>query len=193
MCCALIFGSLGLRAASEENFESRYLESRMNEVTLPDSCKSPYRETANFMEFFNTTLYVMAARKGANAPGIAELFGVISLREKMNELFPNLGEESSLDRLVVAQVCLFDKVQNEKYARPGQPPLVIPPTDADLHAHLTSIASRLYQDSRKLMIEALAVRAKEKKQNLNLSRQWDEILKAREKGEEKNQELLRGI
>ena len=145
------------------------------------------------MEFFNTTLYVMAARKGSSAPGIADLFGVISLREKMNELFPNLGEESSLDRLVVAQVCLFDKVQNEKYARPGQPPLVIPPTDAELHAHLTTIAGRLYQDARKLMIEALAVRAKEKKQNLNLSRQWDEILRAREKGEEKNQELLRGI
>jgi|GEM_PF-3145633 len=193
VCCALIASSAAYASNEGEAFEGRYLESQLNEITLPDSCKSPYRDAPLFIEFFNTSLYVMAARKGANGTGVADLFGVLSLREKMRELFPNMGEDNPLDRLIVAQVCLFQKVQTEKYARPGQAPLVITPADADLHTHFVSISSRLYQDARKLMIEALAIRAKEQKQNLNLSRQWDEILRAREKGDEKNKDLLRSL
>ncbi|MEO5666934.1 MAG: hypothetical protein ABIR96_02625, partial [Bdellovibrionota bacterium] len=161
VCCALFAGSVVTFAQEDAAFESRYFESRINDITLPDSCKSPYRDSPNFIEFFNTTLYVMAARKGASSAGIGDLFGVLALREKMREVFPNLGEDSPLDRLIIAQVCLFDKIQNNKYARPGQAPLVITPTDTELHTHLVSIAPRLYQDARKLMIEALGVRAKE--------------------------------
>jgi len=193
MCCALMGASQIGRAAQGDVFEGRYLESRISDITLPDSCKSPYRDAPNFIEFFNTTLYVMAARKGSGASGIAELFGVLSLREKMRELFPNLGEESPLDRLIVAQLCLFEKVQVEKRARPGQAPLVILPTDSEVQTHLAAIAPRLYQDARTLMVEALAVRAREKKQNLNLTRQWDEIQEARAKGQEKNKELFKDL
>lgn len=193
VCCALIASSAAYASSDGETFEGRYLESQLSDITLPDSCKSPYRDAPLFIEFFNTSLYVMAAKKGASGTGVADLFGVLSLREKMRELFPNMGEDNPLDRLIVAQLCLFEKVQVAKYSRPGQAPLVIAPSDGDLHAHLVSIAARLYEDSRKLMIEALAVRAKEQKQNLNLSRQWGEILKAREKGDEKNRELLRSL
>ena len=194
LCCALLVMGVHTNASEGDGkFESRYLEVRLSEVTLPDSCKSPYRDSPSFIEFFNTTIYVMAAKKGSSSDGVVDLFGVWSLREKMREIFPNLGEESPLDRLIVAQLCLFEKVQFEKYSRPGQSPLVISPADGDLHTHLLSIAPRLYQDSRKLMVDALAVRAKEQKQNLSLSRQWDEILRAREKGEEKNRDLLRSL
>jgi hypothetical protein len=193
VCSALCAGGLVAQSADGDKFESHYLNIRLEEVTLPDSCKSPYRDAPTFIEFFNTSITVMAAKKGANAAGVSDLFGVWNLREKMREVFPNLGEESPLDRLIVAQLCLFQKVQIEKYARPGQAPLVITATDNDLQTHLSSIAPRLYQDARKLMVEALGVRAKERKQNLNLSRQWDEILKAREKGDEKNRDLLRSF
>jgi hypothetical protein len=126
-------------------------------------------------------------------PNIAELFAVLSLRDKMREIFPNLGEESPLDRLIIAQLCFFEKVQRVKYAKPGQAPLVLLPIDAELHTHLTSIAPQLYQDSRKLMVDALAIRARERKQNIDLEHRWGEIQRARKKGEEKIEDLVKSV
>jgi hypothetical protein len=41
------------------------------------------------------------------------------------------------------------------------------------------------------MIEALAQRAKERKQDLNIERQWEEVRKARRMGAEKIKDLLK--
>jgi hypothetical protein len=182
-----------LHAASSdsESFEGRYLQARAQEITLPETCKSPYREAPNFLEFFKTSIYVLAAQKGAGHAGVADLFAVESMREKMREIYPSSGEEGPMDRLIVAQLCLFEKVQTGRLARPGAPRIVVAPHDKDLQEHLLAIAPRLYQDARTLMIEALAQRAKERKLDLNIERQWDEVRKARRMGTEKIKDLLK--
>lgn len=191
LTASVTLGAFGLQATTTETFESRYLQTRAQEITLPETCKSPYREAPNFLEFFNTSIYVIAAQQGAGTSGVADLFAVEGLREYLREIFPSMGEESPLDRLIVAQLCLFEKVQIEKRSRPGTTRIVISPMDKDLQEHLLAIAPRLYQDSRTLMIEALAFRAREKKQNLNLERQWGEVRKARKIGFDKIKDLVK--
>jgi hypothetical protein len=182
-----------LRGSCKMVLRGDFLQSRAQEVTLPESCKSPYRDAPNFIEFYTTSTFVLAARKGAQTAGLTELFAVTALREKMRDLFPSLGEESPMDRLIVAQLCHYEAIQIQKKSRPGSPRLVISPSDEELHEHLLAIAPRLYEDSRKLMIEALAIRARERKQNLNLERQWHQVERARRRGHEKIKDLFKGV
>lgn len=188
--CVLIFLSSKSSANSATTFEARYQQTRAKEITLPETCKSPYREAPNFLEFFNTSLYVMAAQRGANSQGIVELFAVEKLRDHLREVYPTLGEESPLDRLITAQLCQFEKIRLAKQLQTTPTRIVIAPTDADLQEHLISIAPRLYKDARSIVVEAMAQRAKDEKKDNDIVRQWNEVKKARRLGVEKVSDLV---
>ncbi len=188
-CTALFVGPTIALASDGDDFEAQYLRERVSELVMPETCASPYREAPEFMQFFHATLLVMAAEKSYDAGPLSDLFAVMALREKMRNMFPNLGEESPLDRLVIAQLCNYEIIEKSKHSQPAVR-IVIPPTNAELHSHLIQLAPRLYQDSRKLMVEALASMAKERKKLVDLERQWNRVQKMKALGEDKIRNLF---
>lgn len=189
LCAALFLMATTAYAGADTDFQGQYLKSRVSEITMPESCGNPYRESPNFMQFFHSTLLVMAAEKDNSEKGMTDLFAVLALREKMRDMFPSMGEESPLDRLVIAQLCNFHSIELAKRSSKTFR-FIIAPTSKDLHTHLIGIAPRLYQDSRKLMIEALAAKAREKNKLVDLERQWDRVQRVKALGEEKVKNLF---
>ncbi|NCN42614.1 hypothetical protein GW916_15360 [bacterium] len=188
-CGALLFASVLAFASDSSDFEGRYLRERVEEIVMPESCGSPYREAPDFIQFYHATLLVMAAGESNSQERLTDLFAVLSLRERMRNIFPNIGEESPIDRLIIAQLCNFEGIEKAKRSSPAFR-FVIAPTSNELHGHLVQIAPRLYQDSRKLMVEALAAQAKERKKFVDLERQWGRIQKLKSLGEDKIKNLF---
>ena len=87
-----------------------FQESTRDEKALPEGCGNPYAEAVRFRDFYDNTLAFMAARRGANAKGIVDLYAVGAIRDEITALFPNYTEESPIDRLVMAQLCQFQKI-----------------------------------------------------------------------------------
>jgi len=158
---------------------------------MPEGCGNPFQDTAAFREFYEASISYMAARLGPGAKGVVDLWAVNEMRSEMDLAFPNMAEESPLDRLIVAQICTFYKVRLGDPVNKSRFGVKIESSDAQLHEHLSNVASRLYKDSRNLLIQALAERARHRqKENLIASRMSD-VRRAREEGRKKIRDLFR--
>ncbi|MBS1984502.1 MAG: hypothetical protein JST16_10050, partial [Bdellovibrionales bacterium] len=92
--------ALPASADSSKTMPLRYEVSANDHTTFPDGCGNPYRDVNDFMEFYEATIEEMAAEKGSANASITDLFAISEMRAQMKDLFPNLSEESPLDRLI---------------------------------------------------------------------------------------------
>lgn len=173
----------------DESFRVQYLKAQIAETVLPETCKSPYKESAKFIEFYQAALYVMAGKADVAETALVNLFAVKAMRQKMRDLFPTMPEESPLDRLIVAQLCQFERFEISRRSTVGQR-VVILPTSPELHRHLSAISVRLFEDSRKLIVEALAAKARERRETIDLERHWDRVQRVEAQGQDKVKSLL---
>ena len=60
-----------------------------------------------------------------------------------------------------------------------------------LQDHLISIADKLYRDSRKVLVDSLAARARQKQKADFLASKWLDVLRAREAGRAKLGDVLK--
>lgn len=186
----VFFGAFGVSANSvKDNFEAVYFKNRISEMVLPETCESPYKESPRYIEFFRATIYVMATKEDYPKQGVTDLFAVQAMREKMRDLFPTMTEESPIDRLIMAQICEYDRFEKSRRSSPKQR-VIVPPISQGLHQHFLAISGPLYEDSRKLMIEALAAKARQERNVVDLERQWDRVKQAQSQGENKVRNLL---
>jgi hypothetical protein len=187
LVCPVVWASL-----EGDEFAANFEREQVVADTLPSTCETPFRETGVYFQFFTSAISIVAAQKGPDASGVPELFAVAELRNKMQEIFPNLGEESPIDRLVVAQLCQYRAIK-EKKSPPKQAftTVQIETSDEELQAHLQGIATRLYSDARMLMVQALAARARLDNQEELLEGKWDRVRRARQLGNSKVADLFR--
>ncbi len=158
--------------------------------TLPEGCGNPFLDTHLFLQFYNATISSAVAKRGKDSKGISELFAVSEISNEMATLFPNFAEESPVDRLVISQLCQFQKARTPQ-VKPGETSkAIIRSSDLDLHAHFVSLAIPLFRDSRKLLVAALADRSAETRRAQYIAAKRDEILKARESGRRKIQDIF---
>lgn len=158
--------------------------------TLPEGCGNPFMDVHQFMMFYNASISAMVAKRGQTAKHVAELFAVSEMSNEIATLFPNFAEESPIDRLVITQLCNFQKIR-AKQIKPGDlKKAAILSSDVDLHSHLVDVAPHLYRDSRKLILSSLADRSAETKRAQYMASKRDEILKAREAGRQKLRDLF---
>jgi hypothetical protein len=187
LVCPAVWASL-----EEDEFAARFEREQVVADLLPTTCETPFRETGAYFQFFTSAISILAAQKGPDANGVPELFAVAELRNKMQELFPNLGEESPIDRLVVAQLCQYRAIKDKE--SPSKQPFSQTPvetSDSKLHDHLQGISTRLYSDARLLMVQALAARARLDTQDELLQGRWDRVRRARQLGNSKVSDLFR--
>jgi hypothetical protein len=187
LCAATIMASLSIQAR-QMILTGGVLSDQTHQV-FPDGCGNPYIDFPRFVTFFDGSISMMAAKRGHDAKGVSDLFAVLALREEMAYLFPNYTEESPIDRMIVAQLCQYQKIRALEM-RPGSTPLLIAADDERLADHLALVSSKLYLDSRQLMKESLSDRAKRKKEENFLASKQGEIWKAREKGRDKASDLI---
>ncbi len=160
--------------------------------TMPESCDSPYKDVSGFNAFFDSAIFVIASEKGPDEKGVSDLFAVSELQKKMMEIFPNVGEESPVDRLVIAQLCRYREVFKAANARPDAY-INIPSDDPQLQKHLLAISGQLFLDSRELMVNALSAHARTEARRAKINLTVDRVEKARERGRNKLEGLFRSF
>lgn len=169
-----------------------YEEQGESASTLPAGCNNPFREPARFIEFYYSAITNMAAERGARAKGLDDLFAVYHLREMTNENAGfRGGEESSIDRLIVTQICHYEKISTQKSFGSGAKSQSVLASDPGLHDHLAVISKKLLADSVSLYrMENEKIKKNQSQEDfLNSKRQ--EIYKAKTIGEEKARRLIR--
>jgi hypothetical protein len=168
------------------------LVNKAQVALLPEGCGNPFQDNSAFFAFFDQAIETAAAKRGPAVKGIADLFAVSELKRELDTLMVNPQEESPIDRLINSQLCLFQKVQTSAKMSGNSKtnPLTIPSDDEMLHDHLLALAPKLYRDCRKIMVEVLSERAKERQKQNILQNRWAEVRKARESGREKIQDLF---
>ena len=159
---------------------------------LPEGCGNPFLDVGSFLSFYDSSISLMVAKRGLDAKGVTDLFAVAELRKELDAMFPSPSEESALDRLIISQLCQFQKIQTHDVLAKGKGgnPLRIESGDAGLHDHLATVAPKLYKDARKILVEALALKARDKQKDTLLLSKWAEIRKAREHGRAKIEDLF---
>lgn len=174
-----IFGGSAAKAVSTES--QAVLETQV----MPEGCGQAYQEVDRFLDFFEATIADIVVKRGAKAKGVDDLFAVSELRKKMRVTFPNYTQESPVDRLLISQICQFQKVRSTQIVPGALDKAVIRSSDKDLHEHLVSIAPRLFRDSSGLLREEMRKKALEKRNSRELASREAEVEKARELGRRK--------
>jgi hypothetical protein len=185
-----LFQSSNLQA--KERVGSKVLdfqESTRDEKALPEGCGNPYAETIKFRDFYDNTLAFMAARRGAHSKGVVDLFAVSAIRDEIAVLFPNYTEESPVDRLIMAQLCQYQKIAAQGLNLKDKP-LMIKASDSSLADHLVIVSAKMYTDAKALLLEAVAVQRKKEKDDSGLRARYTEVLNAREESRSRVQNLL---
>jgi len=177
----LLWSSVAGSADAPRALPLRYEVSTGDKSVLPEGCANPYRDVNLFMEFYEDTISEMAVERGPRAKGVADLFAVSELRAAVKDLFPNLQEESPLDRLLMTQLCHYQKISLQN-PEGGLRPSAITSDDSKLHDHLAIVAARLYRDSRGVVVEALREQTKLRDKLRKLALKRSDIRKAREIG-----------
>jgi hypothetical protein len=186
----------GSLASSENALTDLQLKMQIETVSrqsMPESCDSPYKDVSGFNVFFDSAIFVIASEKGADEKGVSDLFAVSELQKKMHELFPNVAEESPIDRLVVAQLCKFREIYKSKNT--GQPDsyVVIGSDDPLLQRHLLKIGTQLFIDSREIMVTALAAHARTEANRARIHLTIDRVETARARGRNKLDGLFKAF
>jgi hypothetical protein len=167
--------------------------STMTRQTMPDSCDSPYKDVSGFEIFFDSALFVIASERGAQEKGVADLFAVSELQKKMKDLFPNLGEDRPIDRLIIAQLCQYREIFKKNNRSVSDVGIVINSDDPILQKHLLSVASRLFIDARELMVSALAAHARSMARRNQINLTVERVEQARQLGRNKIEGLFRSF
>lgn len=155
---------------------------------FPEGCGSPIQDVAQFMDFFESSASMMVAKYGTQASGAVDLFAVLSLREQFFELSRSFSE-SPIDRLVIAQLCQFQKIRAQDQVKQMKV-LPISAADPDLLNHLARVSSQLLSDSRLIVRDAIKQRAQQLQQKSVLVHKQEDIKAARLAGERKAKALI---
>lgn len=195
-CIALsgLFGTaaaIGAEVTSNKTMSIRYESTVGDHVAFPGGCDALYKDIVDFMEFFESSLVEVVLEKGANAKGVSDLFAVSEMRVAMKDNFPNLSEESPLDRLILTQLCQFEKIRLGLRQKAGNlRPEPLTSGDTQLHDHLLKVAPKLYRDARALLVTALAEQARLRERGKVLAFKRAELRRAREQGRERVDDLF---
>lgn len=179
---SLLFSSPMPAEAADKTVSLRYEVSVGDPTVFPDGCQNPYRDLHLFTEFFESTLDSIVIERGTHVKGLADLYAVSELRAQMKEIFPNLSEESPLDRLILTQLCQFQKIYLQTTSPGTLRPQALHSANKDLHDHLLAVGPKLFRDSRKIMVDGLTQRAKLREKAKKLAARRAEIRRAREAG-----------
>ena len=134
---------------------------------------------------------MLVAKRGVSTKGAGDLFAVSELRVELNTLIPNPTGETALDRLIVSQLCQFADVERQSRGARGMTQSAKIDTSSDvLLDHLSNVGTRLYVDARKIVVAALADRARQRQKDNLLATKWSEIRRAREMGRQKIDDLF---
>ena len=165
----------------------------IDQVKLPQGCGDLFVDYNAFVNFYDAAISVLAAKRGPTAKGVADLFAVSEIRSEMNSLFPNMSSESPIDQIIEAQICQYEKIWMNKEGAAGGFKKVERPSSSNeaLQDHLISIADKLYRDSRKVLVDSLAARARQKQKADFLASKWLDVLRAREAGRAKLGDVLK--
>ncbi len=158
---------------------------------MPEGCESAFQDTSRFLSFYESTIASMAARRGPGVDPVVNLFSVSELRAAFQAQFPNLQEESPMDRLLIRQLCTYKQIRNAEF-KPGQARtlLQVSSSDAGLHDHLAAISTKLLNDAKQLMLEGIARNAKLKDRAAFTASKLQDIRRARSLGREKVRDLV---
>ena len=187
----LLFSAPAAYCAKESDPAAHLGKDEFKAFILPDDCARAFQDIATHIQFFEGAIASMAINKlRPQETKLPYLFAVSEMRADFQGFFPNLGEESPVDRLIVAQLCQFRKYRTQQL-KPGQTQgSLIQSFDSDLQEHLAAIAPRLYQDVRTILVQALAKQAKLNDMESRYREKWREVLKARQLGREKVADIL---
>jgi hypothetical protein len=188
--CGLSVAAFAASGNDNKTVSLQYETAAGSEESFPDSCGKPYQDAGQFIEFYEATLSAMVVERGPRARGVVDLFAVSELRAEMKDLFPNMSEESPIDRLIIAQLCYYQKVRVSEL-KPGKAqPVNITSEDAVLHNHLADIAPKMFADAKKLMLEGVAAQSRLKARKRRLAARRADIHTARELGRSKVDDLF---
>lgn len=188
----LFFLALILPFSAHANKVLNFNEGSLEQGIMPDGCNNPFRESIRFIEFYDLAIETMAAERGASARGISDLFAVQYLRNLIaDESSLAGGEDSAIDRLIVTQICHYEKIATHKNLGSGsKKALQIFAKDPGLHDHLAAISKKLLSDSVALYRTEKKALAKNKDQENFLISRRNEIRKAKNQGEDKVRSLI---
>jgi len=179
-------------AFSQKQSGSRVLdfqESTRDEKALPEGCGNPYAETIKFREFYDNALAYIAAQRGAQSKGVIDLFAVSAIRDEITALFPNYSEESPVDRLIMAQLCQYQKIAAQMMNLKDKP-LQILASNIQLQDHLILVSKKMYLDAKALLLEAAADLKKREREDASVKVRFTQVLRAREESRNRVQGLL---
>jgi len=159
---------------------------------FPEGCGSPYVDIPLFSIFFESTLQQMAAQKGPMGKGVVDLFAVWELRNSVAERLSDPTIESPIDRLILSQLCQFQRVNMVAAVERDGPKKAIPVDSAheSLHTHLALVSSKLYKETRELTVSFLTERAQRINKEGLAARKAEDIRRARELGRKKVSDLI---
>jgi hypothetical protein len=176
-----------LHAASEID-ENTY--KPLASMSFPGGCDNAFAEAKKFRDFFESTISLMAAERGATAKGISDLFATSELSQHLLDLKPAYFEESPVDRLMKSQLCKFEEVYKAE-RKPGvESKEALTSNNPLLHDHLAKVSSKLFKDAYRIVEQAAMEKAKEKQQEEMMQGKAKEVDKARKLGREKVEPLF---
>ena len=158
-------------------------------MSFPEGCGSAFQDVARFADFFDSASAMLVAKRGAKARGAVDLFAVSALRERLLDISINYSSESPIDRLIIAQLCQFQKIRAQEQFKGGKI-LPINAGDEDLLNHMAAVAASLVIDSRAIVRGAMQQRAEQKRQEGVLAGKKSEITEAKLAGERKAKSLI---
>jgi hypothetical protein len=183
-CAALV----SVRLLALEIGENSY--KPFSPQAFPAGCDNAFSEISKFRDFFQNTISIMAAERGASAKGVSDLFAVAELSQHLLDVAPNLTEESPIDRLVKSQLCRLEEVYNNEKKAPLQKRQALNSDDTLLHDHMVKVAHKLFLDSYKIVEEVVMAKAKEKQKERLMQNKSQEVEKARRMGRDKIEKLF---
>jgi hypothetical protein len=152
-------------------------------LPFPEGCGNPYMDLVSFMAFYESTIQHMAAERGPEAKGVADLFAVWELRTWVAYQGTDPTTDSPLDRLIISQLCQFQRIETKAQIGVSKPTSVgIESSSNALHTHLSLVASRLYAEVREWVVAYKIELAKKRRQESLTHRKIEDIRKARDRG-----------
>ena len=158
---------------------------------MPDDCKSPYPDIGGFLAFYENTISMIVAKRGATTKGAAELFAVSELRSEVDARVPNPSGESAIDRLVISQLCQYRDIYAAE--NPSNGPgkrVIVESKNEGLQEHLVKIAPKLYKDSRDYAQTVFAEIARSRHKNDLIEKKREDIKRARAMGHQRIEDIL---
>lgn len=159
-------------------------------MNFPEGCNTAFQEVSRFVEFFEASASMLVAKRGPQSRGAIDLFTVLGLRDELAEMGVNYSVESPVDRLVIAQLCQYQKIRVQQRTLGGKM-LVIEPGEEALMDHLAAVSGKLLADAKAIVLEFKQNQGQEKERNRFLASKRSEIEEARAAGRRKAQSLIR--